>query len=116
MAREVGHQGRGQPLLLYPQDGPPGRSRSLRSSIGKCCAGLTPPAIPMRASPSSPGLLVIPTAIRYTLRMKRQRLFLLSLLFTIFMAACSPGHLGGNEIAFVRDGHLWTIDPNGAHL
>ncbi|MFL5665826.1 MAG: hypothetical protein ACJ8BW_31450, partial [Ktedonobacteraceae bacterium] len=29
--------------------------------------------------------------------------------------ACSPGHLGSNEIAFLRDGHLWTIDPDGAN-
>jgi len=47
--------------------------------------------------------------------MKRHRLYLVFLLLTIFLAACSPGHLGGNEIAFVRDGHLWTIDPNGAN-
>ncbi len=53
--------------------------------------------------------------IRYTQRMKRQRLFLLSLLLYTFLAACSAGHLGGNEIAFVRDGRLWTIDPNGAN-
>jgi hypothetical protein len=33
----------------------------------------------------------------------------------IGLAACSPGHLGSNEIAFVRDGHLWTIDPSGAN-
>jgi len=59
--------------------------------------------------------LAISTRIRYTLRMKRQRLFLLYLLLSIYLAACSPGHLGGNEIAFVRDGHLWSIDPNGAN-
>jgi hypothetical protein len=47
--------------------------------------------------------------------MKRQRLFLLSLHLCVYLAACSPGHLGGNEIAFVRDGHLWTIDPNRAN-
>src|ERR1051326_3233220 len=47
--------------------------------------------------------------------MKRQRLWLIFLPLTVFIAACSPGHLGGNEIAFVRDGHLWTIDPNGAN-
>ena len=47
--------------------------------------------------------------------MKRQRLWLIFLLLSAFMAACSPGHLGGNEIAFVRDGHLWTADPNGAN-
>jgi Tol biopolymer transport system component len=33
----------------------------------------------------------------------------------MFVVACSPVHLGGNEIAFVRDGHLWTVDPNGAN-
>lgn len=59
--------------------------------------------------------LVISTHLRYTQRMKRQRLFLLFLLLCIYLAACSPGHLGGNEVAFVRDGHLWTIDPNGAN-
>jgi hypothetical protein len=31
------------------------------------------------------------------------------------LAACSPGHSGGNEIAFLRDGHLWTIDPDGSN-
>src|SRR5579863_9705565 len=53
--------------------------------------------------------------MRYTLHMKRQRLFFVFPLLIIVLAACSPGHLGGNEIAFVRDGHLWTIDPNGAN-
>lgn len=47
--------------------------------------------------------------------MKRHRLLLVFLLLCIYLAACSPGHLGGNEIAFVRAGHLWTIDPNGAN-
>ncbi len=31
------------------------------------------------------------------------------------VAACSPGHTGGDEIAFIRDGQLWTIDPDGAN-
>ncbi|MBV9709529.1 MAG: hypothetical protein JO011_01295, partial [Ktedonobacteraceae bacterium] len=31
------------------------------------------------------------------------------------LAACSPGHSGGNEIAFVRNGQLWTSDPDGAN-
>jgi hypothetical protein len=31
------------------------------------------------------------------------------------LSACSPGHLGSTTIAFVRDGHLWTVDPNGAN-
>ena len=37
------------------------------------------------------------------------------LLFAVFLSACSPGHIGNNEISFVRDGHLWTIDPDGAN-
>jgi hypothetical protein len=41
-------------------------------------------------------------------------LILLSLLLSS-LAACSPGHSGGNEIAFLRDGHLWTIDPDGSN-
>ena len=40
---------------------------------------------------------------------------LLLLLIVPGLAACSPGHVGGNEIAFVRDGHIWTIDPDGAN-
>jgi hypothetical protein len=37
------------------------------------------------------------------------------LLFAVFLSACSPGHIGNNEISFVRDGHLWTIDPDGTN-
>jgi len=37
------------------------------------------------------------------------------LLLLAGLASCSPGHLGSNEIAFLRDGHLWTIDPDGAN-
>lgn len=37
------------------------------------------------------------------------------LLFAVFLSACGPGHIGNNEISFVRDGHLWTIDPDGAN-
>ena len=59
--------------------------------------------------------LLSSTPVRYTQHMRRQHLWLIVLLLTIFITACSPGHLGGNEIAFVRDGHLWTIDPNGAN-
>jgi len=51
----------------------------------------------------------------YTPRMKPERITILLLLLMISLASCSPGHLGGNEIAFVRDGHLWTIDPDGAN-
>ncbi|MFL5627732.1 MAG: hypothetical protein ACJ788_19305, partial [Ktedonobacteraceae bacterium] len=49
------------------------------------------------------------------MRMKQQRIFILLLLLLTGLGACSPGHLGSNEIAFVRDGHLWTIDPDGAN-
>ncbi len=46
----------------------------------------------------------------------QKRLFLLILLlFALFLSACSPGHIGNHEISFVRDGHLWTIDPDGAN-
>lgn len=49
----------------------------------------------------------------------RRCLQLLILLPALVLAAtviaCTPGHLGGSEIAFVRDGHLWTIDPDGAN-
>src|SRR5437763_1789375 len=47
--------------------------------------------------------------------MKQQRFFLLLFLLFTSIVACSPGHVGGNEIAFLRDGHLWTIDPDGAN-
>jgi hypothetical protein len=36
-------------------------------------------------------------------------------LCTALLAACTSGNLGTEEIAFVRDGDLWTIDPNGAN-
>lgn len=48
--------------------------------------------------------------------MKRQRLILLLILLSSLLAACSPGHDGGKVIAFVQDGSLWTIDPNGANV
>jgi hypothetical protein len=52
--------------------------------------------------------------------MKRNRsvniiLPLLLLLVGQVLAACSPGHLGSNIIAFIRDGQIWTIDPDGAN-
>jgi hypothetical protein len=46
---------------------------------------------------------------------KRYQLLLPLLLVSALLVSCSPGHLGGNEIAFVRGGHLWTIDPDGAN-
>src|SRR5712692_9432523 len=61
-------------------------------------------------------LLDAPPTQRYTPLMRRQRIsMLLLLLLAAALASCSPGHLGDNEIAFVRDGHLWTIDPDGAN-
>ena len=48
--------------------------------------------------------------------MTQKRLFLLIfLILAVLLASCSPGHIGNNEISFVRDGHLWTIDPDGAN-
>jgi len=47
--------------------------------------------------------------------MKRLHSLLLLLLLLGGLGACSPGHVGGNEIAFLRNGHLWTIDPDGAN-
>ncbi len=39
----------------------------------------------------------------------------LALLCMMALAACNPGDLGNEEVAFVRDGHLWTIGPDGAN-
>src|SRR5690348_4427957 len=47
---------------------------------------------------------------------KIHSILLIFFLSASFLAACSPGHIGNNEIAFVRDGQLWTIDPDGANL
>ena len=51
--------------------------------------------------------------------MRRTRILLalvllLALLSTL--AACTAGNLGSEEIAFVRDGNLWTTSPNGANI
>ena len=48
------------------------------------------------------------------LKLSALSLLILSLLLAD-LAACSPGHVGSNEIAFLRDGHLWTIDPDGTN-
>lgn len=59
---------------------------------------------------------------RYTLPMQRLRRILgatfallpvLSLLAVLILAACTSGSLGNEGIAFVRDGNIWTIDPDG---
>src|SRR5579885_2023524 len=47
--------------------------------------------------------------------MKQRRIGLLLLLLLVNLVACSPGHVGTNVIAFIRDGQLWTIDPDGAN-
>lgn len=53
---------------------------------------------------------------RYTQRMKYRRIAAALLcIISILLAACSPGHLGNNVIAFIRNGQLWTIDPDGAN-
>jgi hypothetical protein len=46
---------------------------------------------------------------------QRHIVIVLLLIFILPLAACTPGHLGGNVIAFLRDGNLWTIDPDGAN-
>jgi hypothetical protein len=47
--------------------------------------------------------------------MRQQSLVILLFLLLNSLTACSPGHLGSTVIAFIRNGHLWTIDPNGAN-
>ncbi len=47
--------------------------------------------------------------------MNQQRHIVLLLLLLSSLSACSPGHLGSTMIAFIRGGHLWTVDPNGAN-
>ncbi len=47
--------------------------------------------------------------------MRKQRVIFLLLLFCTSIASCSPGHLGSNVLAFIRNGHLWTSDPDGAN-
>ncbi len=47
--------------------------------------------------------------------MRQQRILLLLLLVYTGLASCSPGHLGSNVVAFIRDGQLWTSDPDGAN-
>ncbi|HEX4206129.1 MAG TPA: hypothetical protein VHZ51_18415 [Ktedonobacteraceae bacterium] len=42
-------------------------------------------------------------------------LLLSFMLASSLLTACSPGHLGSNVIAFLRSGHLWTSDPDGAN-
>lgn len=41
---------------------------------------------------------------------------LLLALVSALLTACSPGHTGGDEIVFLRDGSVWTISPDGSNL
>ena len=52
---------------------------------------------------------------RYTSPMKQHHRLIWLLILVASLAACNPGHLGGSEIAFVRNGQLWTIDPDGSN-
>jgi hypothetical protein len=48
--------------------------------------------------------------------MKQRNIGIVLLLICVLpLVACTPGHLGSNVMAFLRDGNLWTIDPNGAN-
>ncbi|GCE12759.1 hypothetical protein [Tengunoibacter tsumagoiensis] len=40
---------------------------------------------------------------------------MLLLLVSMSLAACKPGHLGSTILTFLRDGQLWTVDPDGAN-
>ena len=54
--------------------------------------------------------------LAYTHYMKQYKPCMVFLLITsIFLASCSAGHVGSNEIAFIRNGHIWTVDPDGAN-
>ncbi len=60
--------------------------------------------------------LTAPIRHRYTAKMKQWCIKIILLLICILpLAACAPGHLGSNVIAFLRNGNLWTIDPDGAN-
>src|SRR5919108_4750622 len=58
-----------------------------------------------------------PQTYSYTHGMRQVRVVYILLLLSLLVSfsSCSPGHNGSNEIAFLRDGHLWTIDPDGAN-
>jgi hypothetical protein len=60
-------------------------------------------------------LLTTSAKQRYTHGMKLQRIVLLLILLCVSLAACSPGHTGTSEIAFIRNGQLYTIDSDGSN-
>src|SRR5690349_4361907 len=56
--------------------------------------------------------------VRWPVCMKHARLLSalgLTLALLSLLAACTPGDLGNEEIAFVRNGTLWTIAPAGVN-
>src|SRR5260370_17459115 len=81
-------------------------------------AGDSPIALDGREATASIGTILLdaPPTQRYTPLMRRQRIsMLLLLLLAAALASCSPGHLGGTEIAFLPDSHLFTISPDAAN-
>jgi hypothetical protein len=61
-------------------------------------------------------LLTISIMQGYTAEMRQRCIGIFLVLVCILpLVACTPGHLGSNVIAFLRDGNLWTIDPDGAN-
>src|SRR5712691_11155990 len=68
-------------------------------------SGKRPPAPLLRGNANSVNeLLDASKGHDYTSGMKHRWLFMLLLLVLAGMAGCSPGHVGGNEIAFLRGG------------
>ncbi|WP_338251246.1 hypothetical protein [Dictyobacter halimunensis] len=60
-------------------------------------------------------LLTRHISAHYTQHMKKCISILLFLMLCQLLAACTPGHTGSNLVAFLRDGQLWTSDPDGAN-
>ena len=45
--------------------------------------------------------------------MGKPRVLLILLLLLVGLSACAPGHTGTNVLAYLRDGKVWTADPDG---